>query len=120
MPILDVELVRGPAEPQRGAAFGRALADAAALVLGAERGRVWVRLRELDAIDYAENGVDDPPQPAFVRVLRRELPGPAELKVEAAALAAALAPLLGRPVDLVHVIYEPPGAGRVAFGGHLI
>jgi hypothetical protein len=39
--------------------------------------------------------------------------------VEALALAHALAPLLARPPDRVHLIYEPPAAGRVAFGGRL-
>jgi phenylpyruvate tautomerase PptA (4-oxalocrotonate tautomerase family) len=120
MPILEVELIRAPDDAPRAPGLSSSLADAAALVLRAEPGRVWVRYRERPADDYAENGIHDPPHPVFVSVLRRELPPRAELAVEASALATALAPLLGRPIELVHVIYEPPGAGRVAFGGRLV
>lgn len=42
------------------------------------------------------------------------------LASEAAALASAIAQVTGRAVEHVHLIYEPPGRGRVAFGGELL
>ena len=77
-----------------------------------------MKLRVLHARDYAENGVPDlAVAPVFVRILKHD--GAAAIDAEAAALARAVATACGRSVENVHVIYEPPGAGRVAFGGHL-
>lgn len=120
MPILDVELVHAPHAAALEAGLARRLADAAAQVFGLEPGRVWVRLRVLPAERYAENAVDHPPHPAFISVLLRELPPRERLAREAQQLAASFGPLLDRPAELVHVVFEPPGAGRVAFGGRLI
>ena len=121
MPILDIEMVvmRDEIMPS---GIAQAIADATAAVFDAPAGTVWTKFRILPITDYAENGVsgDDVPKPVFVRILKRELPGPGELTAEAANLAAAVAKVCGRPVDNVHILYEPPGAGRVAFGGELV
>ncbi len=123
MPILDVEPVVGQGQTL-DPALAQRLADAAAAVFGSAPGRVWVRLRPLPAAQYAENaGVaadTDVEPPVFVTVLHAHLPeGPARVR-EAAQLTAALAQITGRTVERVHVQYAPPGAGRQAFGGHLV
>jgi phenylpyruvate tautomerase PptA (4-oxalocrotonate tautomerase family) len=121
MPILDIEMVVAPGETVP-AGTARTIADATGTVFGADAGTVWVKIRTLPGADYAENGVGaaDNPAPVFVRVLKRNLPEPGALRVEAARLAEAIAKVCGRPVENVHILYEPPGAGRVAFGGELV
>jgi phenylpyruvate tautomerase PptA (4-oxalocrotonate tautomerase family) len=39
---------------------------------------------------------------------------------EAERLTRAIAPILNRPPENVHILYEPDGAGRVSFGGKLV
>jgi len=122
MPILEVELIGGAAVPER-AGLARRLADAAGAIFGSAPGETWVRVRETNPTDYAENATDAAAagvHPVFVRVLKRALPEAAELKREVEALTEAVATETGRPPDQVHVVYEPPGAGRVAFGGRLV
>jgi phenylpyruvate tautomerase PptA (4-oxalocrotonate tautomerase family) len=121
MPIIDVELVVGERATTR-AGLAQRLADAAARVLGAPPGRVWVRLRELPAGNYAENAVDlaAADLPAFVTVLHAKPPAGPALAEEVKALGIAVAGCLGVPPERVHVEYAPPGSGRVAFGGALV
>ncbi len=123
MPVLQVEMVDGPAEAPAGLA--QALADAAGRVLDAPPGHTWVRLRRLPASGYAENGpaaagTPAPAAPVFVEVLQRAPPAGAALEAEVKALTAALAAVLARPADQVHVLYAPAAAGRQAFGGVLV
>jgi hypothetical protein len=117
MPILEVEVVGVPEAP--GGLAG-VLADEAARAL-ASPGRTWVRLRVLPEDRYAEDGGGPPAgvRPVFVRVLRAELPARETLESEALLLAEAVARACRRPVENVHVLYEPPARGRVAFGGKL-
>jgi phenylpyruvate tautomerase PptA (4-oxalocrotonate tautomerase family) len=121
MPIIDVELVVGERATTRDGLAQR-LADAAARVLGAPPGRVWVRLRELPAGNYAENAVDlaAADLPAFVTVLHARPPTGAALAEEATALGIAVAECLGVLPGRVHVEYAPAGNGRIAFGGELV
>ena len=120
MPILEISIVVGDDEAMT-TDLPRRLADAAADVFGAAAGTVWVRLQRIAAADYAENGTAaaDTPRPAWVRVLQATPAEGERRAVEALALAHALAPLLARPAERIHLIYEPPAAGRVAFGGRL-
>ena len=117
MPILTVEIV-GPAP--RGVASR--IADAAGEVFGAGPGTTWVRLHRITSADYAENGGGPPRgvRPVFASVLKRGVAGGPALEREAAALTAAIAKAVGRSVENVHVVYEPPAAGRLAFGGRLV
>lgn len=121
MPILDIEPVLGTSvavDPT----LAQRLADAAALVLGQAPGRVWVRLRPLPAAQYAENGaaLADGEWPTFVTVLHAQPPEGDARAQEAAALTGAIAAVLGRPVERVHVQYAAAAAGRQAFGGRLV
>lgn len=122
MPILDVELIRGAAVPERET-LARRLADAAGAIFESGPAQTWVRVREIAATDYAENATDAAAagiRPVFVRVLKRALPDAAAMTREIEALTSAVAKETGRPRDQVHVVYEPSGAGRVAFGGRLL
>jgi hypothetical protein len=117
MPILDVLLVADSVPP----GLAQAAADAAGGVLNAAPGRVWVRVQALPVAHYAENGVAAPePSPAFVTVLHARPPEGAARSGEARALAEALAPVLQRPPERVHIEYAAAGAGRIAFGGRLV
>ena len=123
MPILEVELIgEVAAETRRGLA--ERIAQNVAAVLKAETGSVWVRLRFTPASEYGENGPPaghpHPAQPVFVHINRRAIPAVAILKQEARALAAAIADACHRQKAEVHIVYEPPGKGRVAFGGSLV
>ena len=94
--------------------------DTIASVLGAEPGRVWVRIQPLPLSCYAENNSDEVLYPVFLKVLHAELPATEALAAEAAALAGAVGAGLGRPSELIHIEYAVPGKGRVAFGGRLL
>jgi len=102
--------------------LARRIADAAAKVLKAPPGRVWVRLRYLPRANYAECGGPVPRgmRPVFVELLKASGAPQKERLREAAALARALAKACSRPVESVHIFYEPPAAGRAAFGGELL
>lgn len=121
MPILAIQVVVHPGEEVPTGRAG-ALADAAGRALGSPPGRTWVRLESLAATHYAENEVapSDTPLPVFVTILMARPPRGDARRAQAAMLAGALAETLGRPRDLVHIVYQPPGAGRVAFGGVLV
>ncbi len=120
MPIVDFEIVVPDGEAL-ATDLAQRLADAAGDVLGTESRRTWVRLRTLDETHYAENDGQEPGvRPVFVTVLRAVRPGPDDLQTEAARLTERVAAVTGRPVENVHVLYLPDGAGRIAFGGRLV
>jgi phenylpyruvate tautomerase PptA (4-oxalocrotonate tautomerase family) len=120
MPILFIEFVHGPGElPPENAA--QVIADLAGEILDTSPGQTWVRLRLLDKGCYAENGMSlaDTPTPVFVSVLKKSLESREQLAIEAASLARGIGEVLNRPTENVHIAFEPPGAGRIAFGGDL-
>lgn len=98
------------------------IADAAAPVLGADAGQVWVKVRRISREEYAENGREFPcpDQPVFVKVTKGNLQDVEELRAEAEQLTRAVAEAIGRPAEYVHIIYEPSATGRIAFGGKLV
>lgn len=120
MPIVDVDIVGATADARPGLA--RAIADELGKALGAPPGRVWVRLRTIDANAYAENSTDvtSDELPAFAEILHRTPPVDDALQAEVTALTEALARILGRSPDRVHIRYAPAAQGRQAFGGRLL
>src|SRR5262245_11218762 len=124
MPILEVEIVGDLDSPDRQR-LARRIADAAGHVFGSPPGSTWVRLRFLASSDYAENdnsaaepSLDEMTQPVFVAVTKAAIPSEdASFDSEVRLLTAAIAATCGRPVENVHVYYEPSAAGRIAFGG---
>lgn len=98
------------------------LADALGELFGSRPSGTWVRARQQQRAYYAENMIDFGPEmrPVIVEVLKSELESGKHLAVEAAAVCALVAQTLGRRMENVHVIYQPPARGRVAFGGQLV
>jgi phenylpyruvate tautomerase PptA (4-oxalocrotonate tautomerase family) len=121
MPIVDVELVCS-SEAEFRAVSAAAVAQAAGEALGSPVGRTWVRLRYLGNSCYAENGcaLSEVELPVFVTILHAQPPVGAALSAELSAITQAIAKALARPVERVHIQYAPAGAGRQAFGGHLV
>ena len=117
MPILDVEIVVQPGEVLPDG-MSASLANAAASVFGTPPGHTWIRLRELPRDHYSEDGGGPPPGvlPVFVSVLKSQIPPEPALRDEVAALARGIAKVTNRPAEHVHIIYEPPASGRIAFG----
>lgn len=119
MPILDVDFV-GPLADNLRRSLARRIADAAGTALGAAPRTTWVRVRFVPADEYAENGgAEAGVFPVIVHVLQADPPQGDDLAAEAARLTEALAAACGRPAENVHLVYAPPGRGRVAFGGKL-
>jgi phenylpyruvate tautomerase PptA (4-oxalocrotonate tautomerase family) len=119
MPIIKALLVvpEGEALPE---GVATKIANAAAQVLDAAPGRVWVLVQHVSAGCYAENGSSESPEPVFLEVLHADLPAPEQLATEAKALAHAVGTSIGRAPEAVHIEYAAPGRGRVAFGGRLL
>lgn len=119
MPILEVEFV-GPAPDNVKRALARRVADAAGTVFGSPPRTTWVRVRFVSADEYAENeGAEPGVFPVLVRVLQADPLQGDDLATEARRLTEALAAACNRPAENVHLVYEPAGRGRVAFGGTL-
>lgn len=120
MPILNVTLV--VAENEHPAPdCARRICEAAAPILGSQPGGTWVILEAVLEHNYAEDSGGPPAgvRPAFIRVLQFEAGDAAQRRAQARKLANHLAPILARPGDNIHIIFEPAGKGRVAFGGRL-
>lgn len=116
MPILDIEVVDLTGDI---ASISQDLADQAGKALDSSSGRTWVKLRNLEASHYAENDEPSAPAPVFVRLLEARPPKDSELHRLIKALTAAVAKVLDRPKENVHILIEPASLGRISFGGKL-
>ncbi len=121
MPFVDIEVVTNASEPVASKEQLQSLVDELGDLFGSEPGGTWIRLRSIDRRDYAENRtpIDGSVRPTFVSVLRYELPDAVELRREMAGIAEAVARILDRPRENVHVLYSPGAKGRIGFGGEL-
>ena len=117
VPIVNVEIIGGE-EP--AASTVQRMADEMGEVFNSGPGRTWIKVGRLSETGYAENGrpgVAGDYAPVFVDVARS---GRSRNQgAEARALAAIVAVLLERARRHVHIKYEDPLAGRIAFGGEL-
>ena len=122
MPIIELELVIDGEAEKLGSELIQRLADQIGDYLGSDTAGTWVRVRYLDRSHYAENRsrVPDSVKPAFVSIMQYQLPDEDDLVEGARRLAALTAGCIGRPLENTHVIFEPDGRGRVAFGGELV
>lgn len=120
MPVVTIQMVCS-ADEAVGATIAQDLADHLGTALQAEPGHVWVRFERLDRGCYAENHaqLEEAGLPVFVTVLQHDRPVGDALQAQSLALARAVARVTGRPTERVHLLFDPPGAGRVAFGGVL-
>lgn len=100
----------------------QSLADALGELFGSQPSGTWVRARQQQRAYYAENMIEVSREmrPVIVEILKSELDHGVNLDLEAAAVCAVVAQVLGRRTQNVHVIYQPPARGRVAFGGKLV
>lgn len=121
MPLLEVEVVLRPAE-KLPADLAARLAECAGSVFGSAPGETWVKLWPLPADQYAENDSQLPEgfYPVFVSILQARQTPLAARQAEVSELTASIAHVCGRPVESVHLVYQPEGQGRVAFGGKLV
>ena len=123
MPIVDIEVVTGTAEPEVVEKETlQLLADELGSVFGSGPGETWVKLHSIDQDAYAENLArsESNLRPVFVSILRAELPDRAALRREMAGVAEIVARMLDRPRENVHVLYAPGAQGRIGFGGTLL
>ena len=120
MPIVTIQLVQSESGdiPEH---IVQSLADRLGQVFDSGPGETWVRVTHLARSQYAENDVTVGPnvQPTFVEVLKATLSDEESLATEAKQVAAVVSSELSRPLGNTHVLYLPPGAGRIAFGGNL-
>jgi phenylpyruvate tautomerase PptA (4-oxalocrotonate tautomerase family) len=120
MPLIEIEVI-GPSRLAT-AKLTRQLAGALGETLGSPPASTWVRLRTLPASHYAESSTARPvgAKAIFVTITHRKLSARARLRREASEISRIVGKICHRSPEQVHVIYEPPGAGRIAFGGQLI
>ena len=122
MPIVTIQVVISSNGETYSATDVARLSDRLGSIFNSEPGGTWVKLEYLDRSNYAENEMelDSNIQPTFVEVLKRSLPDQDILATEAQEIATEVARTLSRPLENVHIIYLPPGEGRIAFGGQLL
>jgi len=120
VPIVEIEIVLKPNETLQDKIVSE-LADELGKIFGSLKGGTWVKLYKLSEKQYAENGgKEESVFPVFVSIIKSKIPSHEELQIEAETITKAVAQICERPSTLVHIIYEPAGSGRIAFGGKLI
>lgn len=120
MPLIDVEIVLRSDEtmPREMASE---LADQLAEIFGSPKNGTWVKVHGIPEIYYAENGGKEAGvYPVFVSILKARLPATEEMQREIDAIIEVIAQICKRDPALVHLIYQPEGKGRVAFGGNIV
>ena len=119
--MVDVELVV-QSEAELSAVSAQDLADDLGDIFRSPPGRTWVRLVALDTRQYAENrsALEKGDLPAFVTVLHARPPEGAARVEEVMAITQAVARVIRRAPEHVHVRYAPAATGRQAFGGKLV
>ena len=117
MPILHVEIVGEPSE--FSADLAQQLAEAAGSALDSRPRGTWVTLNFVKENRYAENGGADS-RPLIVTLLQADLPSGDALRQQVDRLTQAIATTAEHPFKNVHLVLEPSGRGRVAFGGKLV
>ncbi|MBV7339346.1 hypothetical protein KFU94_66240 [Chloroflexi bacterium TSY] len=120
MPIVDIEIVGDRKALLSNLA--EQLASELGNVFGSRPNQTWVRVRSLPSEQYAENQLDNgpQPQPVFVTILKAHRPNSNEIESEVGQITEVVASICQRPLAHVHLLYEPEGNGRVAFGGRLV
>lgn len=113
MPILRLQMTCDKLESQSDLA--QRVANVSAQIFGAQRGSVWVLVEHLAG--YAENDVALSESPVLVSVLLKQHAEPSALEGIAARLSVAIADVCGISCERTHIVFEPPGLGRVFFGG---
>ncbi len=116
MPILDIEIVGSVANTDQ---LAQRLAKASGKALRSRPEGTWVKLRYLDPSCYAENESSVDVSPVFVNLLEATAPEGEELESQLRSLTLAIATVLERPSEHIHIVFEAPASGRISFGGTL-
>lgn len=120
MPIVDVEIVLKP-DQTISDEMASQLADELGTIFGSSKNGTWVKVYGITDRLYAENGGKPADvYPVFVSVLKASLPASEEIQREIDAIVEAVAKICRRDSAYVHVIYQPEGKGRVAFGRQVV
>ena len=120
MPIIDIEIVRRPNEIIRNDMVTE-LADELGEIFHSPSRGTWVKVHDIPSSQYAENGETAIGlYPIFVKIIKSTLPSLEEIQQEVEKITGAVAQICNRPSENVHVIYQPEGRGRIAFGGKLV
>ncbi|MCI0550326.1 MAG: hypothetical protein L0287_05185 [Anaerolineae bacterium] len=120
MPLVDIEIILKSGETIQSELI-RELADQLGEIFASPPRTTWVKVHGLPERHYAENGgKPDGVYPIFVSVVKSKLLPPDEMQKEVDGITGAVAQIYGRSSENVHVLYEPEGKGRVAFGGKIV
>ncbi len=123
MPLINLEILQDPIpQPELDSEQVQQLCDAIGQAMGSRQAGTWLKVSYLSRGQYAENQELLVPdiRPVFAYIIRAELLPNAQLQEEAQRLAAVIGQHLDRPQQNIHIIYEPEGKGRIAFGGQLV
>lgn len=122
MPIVRLKLVVRHDAERLGKDTLQTLADELGVYFESEPSGTWIEVEYLPVEQYAENRRELPEdmRTTFVYVLKHDLPAKEDVAREAMDLARLVSKRLQRPRRTTHVFYEPPGRGRIAFGGRLV
>jgi phenylpyruvate tautomerase PptA (4-oxalocrotonate tautomerase family) len=120
LPIIEIELILRPGESVPDGLAAQ-IANSSGEIVGTPKGGTWVKIHAIPSENYAENGAepDDTVFPVFVSILKSRLPDPKAMQAEVTRLTETIAQICARPPENVHIIYQPPAAGRAAFGGRV-
>jgi len=122
MAIIDVELViREGKDSYLGQEQTRSIANTLGRIFGTKPNRTWVRIRYLPSGQYAENEAPEGPAvlPTFITILKNRPPEPAHIAGQMLEIAQGLSPIIGRPAESIHILYEATALGRLGIGGVL-
>lgn len=122
VPIIRLKLIIQNDAERLGKDSLQALADELGEYFDSEPSGTWVEVEYLPVEQYAENRFELPGdmKTIFMHVLKPHLPTEEEVAREAVDLARIVSKRLQRPRRNTHIFYEPPGKGRIAFGGRLV
>lgn len=122
VPIVRVKLVVQHDAERLGRDTLQTLADEFGEFFDSEPSGTWVEVEYLPVEQYAENRreLSDAMNTTLVYVLKHHLPTEEDVAREAMDLARLVSKRLQRPRRNTHIFYEPPGKGRIAFGGRLV
>ena len=122
MPIVQLQLVIRDDSERVAHETLQLLADELGEYFQSGTAATWIKVDYIPFEQYAENRetLCDDTKPTLVHVLKYRIPDEDRRALEAKALARIVANVLRRPERNTHIIYEPDGKGRVAFGGLLV
>lgn len=122
MPIIRLKLVVQHDTDRLGKDTLQRLADDLGEYFDSKPSGTWVEVEYLPVEQYAENRFEMPEdmKTTLVYVLKHHLPAEEGVAREAMDLARIVSKRLQRPRRNTHIFYEPPGKGRIAFGGRLV